>query len=68
MRGTATTTTILPLTHELKLKILLPSGGKTPPLIVKWRPSGVRNGSEMVVCKAKLRECEMVVKKQKILF
>ena len=65
MHGATTTTTILSLTHESKLITLLPSGGKTPPVAVKWWSSGVRSGSKVVVCKSKLSEREVVVKGQK---
>ena len=58
-------TTILPLTREMKLEKSLPFGGKTLPVAVKWWPSGVCSGSAMVVCRAKLIEREVVVKRLK---
>jgi len=61
-----TITTILPLTHEMRLEKLLPPGSKTLPVVVKWWPSGVCSGSEVVVCRAKLIEREVVVKRAKI--
>jgi len=65
MRGITTITTILPLTHELKLKKSLPSGSRIPPVVVNWWQSGVRSGSKVVVRRAKLGEREVVVKRQK---
>lgn len=68
MKIDATITTILPLTYEMKLEKSLPLGSKTLPVVVKWRPSGVCSGSEVVVCRAKLSEREVVVKRPKNLF
>ena len=65
MKTDTTITTILPLTHEMKLKKSLPLGSRTLPVVVKWWPSGVCSGSEVVVCRAKLTECEVVVKRRK---
>jgi len=55
----------MPVTHGLRLRKLLPSGGLLPPVVVKWQSSGGRSGSEVVVCSAKLDDREVVVKRRK---
>lgn len=66
MNKDTTVTTIPPLTHELKLKKSLPNGSRIPPAVAKWWSSGVHSGSKVVVCKAKLTQHEVVVKRQNL--